>query len=112
LLRDDITIGESFAREVELWSLMLRCWRLNPEHRPQIWEVKDFVKNLLTFPLGQNKSTCYTNIFVEKDPEEHRHLSNWKSTGGYEEPIIVSCCDISLGDTESKFLSPKSGKTV
>jgi serine/threonine protein kinase len=112
LVRDDITIGENFAREVELWGLMLRCWRLNPEDRPQIWEVKDRVQDLLTFPLVFNKANCYIDRFAEQDKEEYGLLSDWNSNSGSEEARILSCWDMDLGESVCSFLSPETGKSV
>ena len=59
LLLDDITIGKSFTRQIALWNLMLQCWNVKPEMRPQIWEVEHRVKELLLFPTGCKPKNYY-----------------------------------------------------
>jgi len=52
LLRDDIKIGNSFKRTIELWAIMSRCWAIDPKKRPQVWEVSQSLTNLLKLPIG------------------------------------------------------------
>ena len=50
LLRDDITIGASFKRGRELWFTMSKCFSVDPDKRPQVWEVREEINDLLKFP--------------------------------------------------------------
>lgn len=70
LLRDDITIGKSFGRTNELWSVLSKCWRVNPKHRPQVWEVYDELADLLKHPLVAKE-----HVYVLGKQEEEREVS-------------------------------------
>merc|ERR1719513_406712 len=67
LLRDDITIGESFARAKELWVIMCQCWRENPEDRHPVWEVNDRIAKLLQYPLEGQEHVYVTGFKDEQD---------------------------------------------
>jgi len=56
LLRKDISIGESFTRKNELWTMMHACWFRIPKNRPQSWEVYEKIWNFVQFPRGAKNS--------------------------------------------------------
>jgi len=63
LLREDISIRESFTRENELWSMMRACWFRFPKNRPQVWEIYEKIRDLVQFPRGGKNSDYYVADF-------------------------------------------------
>jgi len=43
---------EVFTRMQDVWILIRRCWKKNPENRPNCWEVQERVKELIENPLN------------------------------------------------------------
>ena len=63
LLMENIKIEMSFNRLDALWFILSRCWYYNAEKRPQVWEVKDRVQDLLNFPRVDQKEKSYQNYY-------------------------------------------------
>merc|ERR1719245_905117 len=78
LLRDDITIGRSFGRTDNLWSILSKCWRVNPKNRPQVWEVYDALVDLLKYPLvPKERAYAFTQQVEIRRPSNRVAVFSW-----------------------------------
>jgi len=123
LLRHDIKIGRSFGRTNELWSILLKCWRVNPKYRPQVGEVYDAIADLLKYPFVAKKHvyvSCGLNE-VRKEFSDTGAFFSWSSSDkkAYSlesnDTVSTMCSQYSankLDKSEVKYIDPEEWESL